>query len=289
MTSTRVVVSTAFVFASALTAHALVSQGSTPAPSQAPTSAAPPAGERGQGPPGTPGQGRGGGGGRGNPAATLYTERCAGCHGLDMGGGRAPSLFDDVWARGSDDESIARNIMNGIPNTEMPGAFNLPDLELWRIVGYVQQLSRQGVSEPSSGDAADGAVVYEKSGCDACHTIAGKGGFLGPDLTDIGARRAVRHLRQSIVEPNADIPLDYRSVSVTDRRGANISGIHLNEDEYSIHLRDMSGSLRSFMKSDIAEIALPRQSLMPPFTSLSTADLENLVAYLSALRPEKAP
>ena len=112
---------------------------------------------------------------------------------------------------------------------------------------------------------------------------------MGPDLTDIGSRRAVRHLRESIVDPNADIPLDYRSVSVTDRKGANISGIHLNEDEYSVHLRDVNGNLRSFMKSEIAQIALPRQSLMPPFISLSTVDLENLVAYLSALRPEKAP
>ena len=51
MTSTRVVVSAALVFASALTAHALASQGSSPAPSQAPTSAAPPGGERGQAPP----------------------------------------------------------------------------------------------------------------------------------------------------------------------------------------------------------------------------------------------
>jgi len=219
----------------------------------------------------------------------LYSGRCGQCHGQNGEGGRGAVLNSGRFRHGSSDRELFLIIRNGIPNTEMPGAFNLPDLELWRIVGYVQQLSRQGVSEPSSGDAAAGAVVYEKSGCSACHTIVGKGGFLGPDLTDIGARRAVRHLRQSIVEPNADIPLDYRSVSVTDRRGANISGIHLNEDEYSIHLRDMSGSLRSFMKSDIAEIALPRQSLMPPFTSLSTADLENLVAYLSALRPEKAP
>ena len=112
---------------------------------------------------------------------------------------------------------------------------------------------------------------------------------MGPDLTGIGSRRAVRHLRESIVDPNADIPLDYRSVSVTDRKGANISGIHLNEDEYSVHLRDVNGNLRSFMKGEIAQIALPRQSLMPPFISLSTVDLENLVAYLSALRPEKAP
>ncbi len=99
----------------------------------------------------------------------------------------------------------------------------------------------------------------------------------------------MRHLRESVVNPSADIPLDYRSVSVTDRAGADTSGVHLNEDEYSVHLRDVSGNLRSFMKSEIARIALPRQSLMPPYTSLSTADLENLVAYLSGLRSEKAP
>ena len=51
----------------------------------------------------------------------------------------------------------------------------------------------------------------------------------------------------------------------------------------------MGGTLRSFMKSDLAKVALPRQSLMPPYIPAATADLEHLVAYLSALRPEKAP
>jgi putative heme-binding domain-containing protein len=171
----------------------------------------------------------------------------------------------------------------------MPGTFTLPGGDVWRMVGHVQQLSRQGASEPSSGDAAAGAIVYQKSGCGVCHTIDGKGGFLGPDLTGIGTKRAVRHLRESLVNPDADIPLDYRTVSVTDRAGTDISGIHLNEDEYSVHLRDVSGNLRSFMKSDVAKMALPRQSLMPPFTPVAPADLENLVAYLSALRPEKRP
>src|SRR5690349_4924413 len=82
MTSTRVVVSTALIFAAALTAQPLIAQQGG-SPQSAPPGAAapaPPAGERGQGAPGAPGQGRGGGG-RGNPAAALYTERCAGCHG----------------------------------------------------------------------------------------------------------------------------------------------------------------------------------------------------------------
>jgi putative heme-binding domain-containing protein len=194
-----------------------------------------------------------------------------------------------LFRRASSDRALFSISRNDIPNTEMPGTFNLPDLEVWRMVGYVRQLSRQGAAEPSTGDATAGAIAYQNSGCSVCHTVNGTGGFLGPDLTGIGAKRAVRHLRESIVNPNADIPLDYRSVSVTDRAGTTISGIHLNEDEYSVHLRDVSGNLRSFMKSDLAQIALPRQSLMPPFASLPTADLENLVAYLSALRPEKAP
>jgi putative heme-binding domain-containing protein len=192
------------------------------------------------------------------------------------------------FRRGNSDRELFLIIRNGIPNTEMPGV-NVPDLEIWRMVGHVRQLGRQGSPEPSSGDARAGALVYEKNGCAACHSISGTGGFLGPDLTEIGSKRAVRHLRQSIVDPNADIPLDYRSVSVTPRSGGTISGIHLNEDEYSVHLRDAGGNLRSFMKSELAQVALPRQSLMPSSASLSPADLENLVAYLSALPAQKAP
>ena len=217
-----------------------------------------------------------------------YNGRCGHCHGQDGEGGRGAVLNAGRFRRASSDRALFSIIRNGIPNTEMPGAFNLPDLEVWRIAGYVRQLSRQGAVEPSTGNATAGAIVYQNSGCAVCHTVNGTGGFLGPDLTGIGAKRAVRHMRESIVNPNADIPLDYRSVSVTDRAGTTISGIHLNEDEYSVHLRDVSGNLRSFMKSDLTQIALPRQSLMPPFASLSAADLENLVAYLSALGPENA-
>ena len=88
----------------------------------------------------------------------------------------------------------------------------------------MQQLGRQGASDPSPGDATAGAAVYAEAGCAQCHTINGQGGFLGPDLTDIGARRAVRHLRESIANPNADLPLDYRSVSVTDTAGKTTAG-----------------------------------------------------------------
>jgi putative heme-binding domain-containing protein len=219
----------------------------------------------------------------------LFQGRCGHCHGQNGEGGRGAVLNAGSFRRGTTDREIFSIIRNGIPNTEMPGVFTLPDLEIWRMVAHVQRLSHQGTPEPARGTPAAGAIVYATNKCATCHTIDGNGGLFGPDLTNIGVRRAVRHLRQSIIDPSADIPLDYRPVTITERSGATVSGIHLNEDEYSIHLRDTSGNLRSFMKRDLTEVALPRQSMMPAFAALATVDLENLVAYLSSLGAKPSP
>lgn len=214
----------------------------------------------------------------------LYLGRCGHCHGQSGDGGRGAVLNTGRFRHGGSDRELFLVIRNGIPNTEMPGAFGVSELDIWRMVAYVQQLGRHGASDPVTGDAATGAIVYQENACAQCHSIDGQGGFLGPDLTDVGAKRALRHLRESIVNVDIDIPLDYRSVSVITEAGKSIRGIHLNEDEYSVHLRDMSGNLRSFMKSELKEIKLPGDSVMPAYASLSKADLENLIAYLSSLR-----
>jgi len=219
----------------------------------------------------------------------LYLGRCGHCHGQSGEGGRGAVLNSGRFRHGGSDRELFLVIRQGIPNTEMPGAFSLPDHEVWRMVGHVQRLGRQGAGEPAAGDARAGAAVYDGNGCAACHTVAGRGSFLGPDLTDVGAKRAVRHLRDSIVNPDADILLEYRTVAVTPADGRPVRGIHLNEDEYSVHLRDVGGALRSFLKRELKEVALPRQSLMPAYTSLSATELENLVAYLASLGKKGAP
>src|SRR5262245_32680170 len=175
----------------------------------------------------------------------LYIGRCGHCHGRNGEGGRGASLNTGRFRYGGSDREIFLVIRNGIPNTEMPGTFSSPEAEVWRMVAYVRQLSRQGAPEPATGDPAAGAVVYQKNGCASCHSIDGRGGVLGPDLSDIGAKRAALYLRQSIVDPSVDIPLDYRTVEVISITGKTSSGIHLNEDEYSIHMRNMKGDLLS--------------------------------------------
>ncbi len=153
MTSNKALAAAAIVFATTLTVQALMPHGQTPAP--------PPAtGERGAAPAGLAGSAQGRGGGRGNAAAALYTERCAGCHGADLAGGRAPTLFDDQWNRGADDESIVRNIENGIPNTEMaPLKGVLTDQQIWQLVAYVRTSGATMKPRPTYVPDPDGQVL----------------------------------------------------------------------------------------------------------------------------------
>ena len=101
---------------------------------QAPPAGAPP--QAGQQP---PAGGRAGGGGRGNPAATLFTTTCAPCHGADLAGGPAPTLFAERLLASNDDEALAAKIRNGVPNTAMV-AFKgtLDDQQIWQLVAYIR-------------------------------------------------------------------------------------------------------------------------------------------------------
>lgn len=50
----------------------------------------------------------------------IYAQNCASCHGAKMEGAQAPSMLDDEWVHGGDDESLARSIRTGFPDKGMP-------------------------------------------------------------------------------------------------------------------------------------------------------------------------
>lgn len=72
--------------------------------------------------------------------AQKYIELCANCHGANMEGGQAPSMLDDVWINGGDDESLARSIRNGFPEKGMPAwSAALPEKEIRAFVIYMRE------------------------------------------------------------------------------------------------------------------------------------------------------
>src|SRR5258708_32086844 len=95
----------------------------------------------------------------------LYIGRCGHCHGQNGEGGRGAVLNSGQFHHGATDRDLYLVIRTGIPNTEMPGTFNLPEADVWRMAAYVKRLGLQGAAEPASGDAPAGALVYRKSGC----------------------------------------------------------------------------------------------------------------------------
>ena len=71
--------------------------------------------------------------------------------------------------------------------------------------------------------------------------------------------------------------------------GKRIIGIRLNEDTWSIQLRDLSDHLLSFWKEDLASLEKqPGRSPMPSYRGrLSDHELDDLVAYLVSLRGDR--
>ena len=111
-------------------------------------------------------------------------------------------------------------IRKGVPGSGMPG-LAVVTAELWRVVTYVRRLGAAGAEEKATGDPKAGQAIYEgKGGCAACHIVNGRAGRLGPELTEIGLRRSLKFLRDSILDPSAYINPAYRS-AVSGHAGRN--------------------------------------------------------------------
>src|SRR5438309_2199711 len=81
-------------------------------------------------------------------------------------------------------------------------------------------------------------MFLHKGGCVSCHMIRGEGGFPGPDLSDIGATRTLRQLREALLDPSARILPDFRAVSAVTRDGREIRGVAKSYTNYSLSILD---------------------------------------------------
>ena len=165
-------------------------------------------------------------------------------------------------------------------------AVRATDDEVWKMVAFVKTLGSLVPGEKAPGDAAAGKLVFDgKGACRTCHSIGRDGGTLGPDLSDVGRRRDLQYLQESLVSPDADVPARYRAIRLVTKSGQTITGIRLNEDDVSIQLRDEHDNLRSFLKDSIGEMRHDKPSLMPAFgAKLSKKEIDDVVSYLSTLR-----
>ncbi len=166
----------------------------------------------------------------------------------------------------------------------MPSFSSMEAEDMTHLIGYLRSLSGGTARQaPHLGDRLAGRAVYDRSGCSGCHRIGNEGSTYGPDLSRIGAARSVEYLRDSVVKPSADIPAEYEGVTFVGKDGKRVTGLRANEDTFTIQLKLPSQKYSSFRKSESLEIVYSKDSLMPAYTQLSTADLNNLLEYLLTL------
>ncbi len=217
----------------------------------------------------------------------LFEGQCALCHGQTGQGGRGPSLARPKLIRAADKAAVVRLIQNGIPGTEMGGFWQMTQHEMRQVAAYVMSLGRTA-TESLPGDAARGRALYAAQGCANCHIVSGAGSALGPELSDVGARRSAANLREHLTDPGKNPPEGFMMVRVVTRDGRKVAGIRKNEDSFTVQILDAGGRFYSFRKSDLAEFKkTPGESPMLSFRSLSSAELDDLVAYLAGLRGAK--
>jgi len=224
--------------------------------------------------------------------AKAYAMYCSRCHGLDGAGGMGPPLARPRLRRAADEAAIIGILVDGIPGTAMMAAWSLSEREIAQLASYVHSLGRRP-EEALPGDPARGQTLYARHGCATCHIVDGQGAGLGPDLTDVGARRGSAFLRESLVDPGAArperaVPYEpygypaYVIVRAQPRVGPELTGVRVNEDAFTIQLRDQQGRVHSLRKADLQRLLPePATSLMPSYRDLLTGpELNDLVAYL---------
>jgi cytochrome c oxidase cbb3-type subunit III len=223
----------------------------------------------------------------------IFSGTCANCHGIDGSGANGPNIRGVGATLGP--EGVYTTIRGGVIGTGMPSFATLDDATVWKIVDYVMSLGHEDAGV-ATGDAVKGKAVYDANGCSTCHAIGARGGNLGPDLSRIGVQRSIVSLTKTLNDPGSNLPLDtglqerstytaYAVYHAVTKDGKSVEGMRVNEDSFTIQLRDANGKLHSVQKFDVQKIeAEPGKSFMPSYKEkLTTEQINDLVAYLSSL------
>ncbi len=163
-------------------------------------------------------------------------------------------------------------------------AFPLPDEQIRQLVAFVRSLNAPAISLPVPGDVQKGeAIFFGKGQCSTCHMIRGRGGYLGPDLSDVGATRRIGELRASLTSPSSLPSPDYRPLYVTGPGGKRLRAVAKHSTYWSAQVLDETGKLHLLHGGDARKLDFVQKSWMSPdfVKDLTPQELTDLIAFLS--------
>jgi putative heme-binding domain-containing protein len=217
--------------------------------------------------------------------ASLYTARCAPCHGAQGDAIGGVNLRSGTFRNAITDRDLAGFIRAGSQAAGMP-PFALDDADMAGIIAYLRNMNSFDAATVKTGNVVRGRTVFEgKGACTKCHRVGRLGSHVAPNLTDIGSVRSAGSLQRSLLEPNSQMMPINRPVRLVTKDGTVINGRRLNEDTYSIQVMDDHEQLHSLRKEDLREFTIAKTSPMPSYKgTLTSEELSDLLGYLLSLK-----
>jgi putative membrane-bound dehydrogenase-like protein len=144
-------------------------------------------------------------------------------------------------------------------------------------------------NEPA-GDPAAGRRTFfhaNSAGCFKCHTVGGRGGQVGPDLTVIARTMDRQKLAESILEPSKEISPQFTTWAIETKSGKVLTGMLLGEEvNGDLRMGDNTGKIFFVPFNDIETRTPMKTSIMPEklYELMTPSEFRDLVAYLESLK-----
>jgi putative heme-binding domain-containing protein len=179
-----------------------------------------------------------------------------------------------IYALGNSDPALIQPLQSAAGITSQPK--QLSPEEMKQLIADVQ----------SKGDPARGEDVFRRAdtSCLKCHSIAGAGGQLAPDLSSLGSS-PVDYIIDAILQPNKAIKEGYHAVIVETNDGDQITGIKIRQSETALILRDAVQDEIAIPLNTIKGKPREAASMMPAGLAdpLTRQELIDLIRFLSEL------
>lgn len=141
----------------------------------------------------------------------------------------------------------------------------------------------------TGGSPKRGRRVFFTSrvGCAKCHTVDGRGGILGPDLSAVAQSKSRRQIVDAILDPSAEFPPQFQAWIVVTTDGRIHRGLQLDHKSGgAIALITEAGENVYFKADEIEAYEASPSSLMPVGLSetMSVNEFQDLVAFLESMK-----
>jgi mono/diheme cytochrome c family protein len=201
---------------------------------------------------------------------------CVSCHAISGVGGNSGPDLAPAGGRGGGRGAAAAGVpgvpaggaappaAGGIPAAGAPGAGR----------------GGRGGGAPGAGGGRGGQAGAPRGGAPAAAAPAAGGGGRGGR----GGAPTPQQLERSILDPSAEMAGEYRVYQVITKANVTARGTLLNQDTFSVQMRDNNDRLMSYWKQDLKEYGFV-PSPMPSYRNVLTPqEIADVVSYLVSLR-----